>query len=143
MEDLKRRIGELVGEASATMAGDRVFDDVTANRIVEDLWKLVEKERKCVEQLRTQLDGITVVALGHIAPEQIAHQGTYGWSPAYEDVLRLRRDHDRWVLRLRELEGRIRHAGETLTGAFSVPEIDEIRRARGLEPLSLEMFNAE
>jgi hypothetical protein len=41
-----------------------------------------------VEQLRVQLAGCGTAALGSV--EDVAVRGDYGWSPAYEDTLRLR-----------------------------------------------------
>lgn len=47
-----------------------------------------------------------------------------------------RAELERWILRMSALEGRIRHAVDTLQGSLTVPEIDELRRVRGLGPLS-------
>lgn len=47
-----------------------------------------------VEQLRVQLAGCGVAALGGTHESQVAKQGQYGWSPAYEDVLTLRRNYE-------------------------------------------------
>ena len=46
-----------------------------------------------IEQLRTQLAGCSVAALGHI--KNPAKKGDYGWSPAYQDVLDLRKNYER------------------------------------------------
>jgi len=57
---------------------------------VDDLHARHEADEKEVEQLRTQLAGCGVAALGGTKPEVTAKRGDYGWSPAYQDVLNLR-----------------------------------------------------
>jgi hypothetical protein len=52
-----------------------------------------EKERDEAERLRVQLAGCMVAASDGRA-RVAAKEGDYGWSPAYADVLRLRREHD-------------------------------------------------
>lgn len=51
-----------------------------------------ERKDKEIEQLRTQLAGCSVAALGNT--KDIARMGDYGWSPAYQDVLSLRIKYD-------------------------------------------------
>jgi hypothetical protein len=48
-----------------------------------------------IDQLRVQLAGCGAAALGATNPEHVAKRGDWGWSPAYEDVLRLRRRFDK------------------------------------------------
>ena len=50
-----------------------------------------------IEQLRVQLAGCSVAALGGTNKEHIAKEGDYGWSVAYQDVLNLRIEHDRQI----------------------------------------------
>lgn len=53
-----------------------------------------------IEQLRVQLAGCSVAALG--GTNNPASVGDYGWSLAYEDTLRLRRSFDELLAALRE-----------------------------------------
>lgn len=49
-----------------------------------------------VDQLRVQLAGCATAAQGHIHTEgAIAHVGDYGWSPAYQDVVELRKLYEK------------------------------------------------
>lgn len=57
-------------------------------RICNDYTEL-EKE---VEQLQVQLAGCGVAALGGL--KNPAKEGDYGWSPAYQDVLSLRKKYE-------------------------------------------------
>jgi len=58
------------------------------------------------EQLRVQLAGCLMASEGATNPEmsQIAEQGDYGWSLAYETTLQLHRDYDTALGQLRELQ---------------------------------------
>jgi len=62
-----------------------------------------------VEQLRTQLAGCSVAALGGTLNP--ARLGQYGWSPAYQDVLDLRLRVDDLKSGVAEANGRWMEAG--------------------------------
>lgn len=51
---------------------------------------LANSDRHELEQLRVKLAGCAVAALGGLGKGQIAKPYSYGWSPAYADVLLLR-----------------------------------------------------
>ena len=55
--------------------------------------RIAELEQQ-VDQLNVQLAGCSVAALGNTAEDQRAHQGDYGWSASYQDVLELRIKYD-------------------------------------------------
>jgi hypothetical protein len=52
----------------------------------------LREARAEIEQLRVQLAGVSVVALGGLRPEVSVTRGDYGWSPAYADVRKLREE---------------------------------------------------
>ena len=53
-----------------------------------------QPHRAGAEQLQTQLAGCLVAAEGGATGNNDAHQGDYGWSPAFEAVKRIRRERD-------------------------------------------------
>lgn len=57
-----------------------------------------------VEQLQVQLAGCSVAALGGTSGAAVATKEMYGWSPAYQDVLDLRRKYDELKFRMDGLE---------------------------------------
>lgn len=77
--------------------------------------KTVEAERKAVEeemeQLRVQLAGCSVAALGWAQGDNLAKRGDYGWSPSFQDVLDLRQKYEQI---LKEAESERAHAVEQL-----------------------------
>lgn len=57
-------------------------------------WRAMKAEEDA-DQLRVQLAGCGVAALGGTSEAVIVKQGDYGWSPSYQDVLNLRIKYDR------------------------------------------------
>lgn len=70
------------------------------------------------DQLEVQLAGCLTVAEGCTAPDLVAKKGDYGWSPAYEETLRLRRHYNR----TRAERPRICIVLDELLNAQAVPE---------------------
>lgn len=56
-----------------------------------------------VEQLRVQLAGCGVAVFDG-SEEQAATRAMYGWSPVYQDVLNLRREHNKMLAKLAEIQ---------------------------------------
>ena len=54
----------------------------------------VEKLNEEIEHLRVQLAGCLTAAEGGTSDPVVAYEGQYGWSPAYQAVLDLRRKFD-------------------------------------------------
>ena len=75
----------IIGEASGLMAGDRVFDSTRA----EELVQVIAKE---FERLNMQLIACSSAALGIDGPA--LECGHRFWTPAYQDVRRLRHAFD-------------------------------------------------
>ena len=55
-----------------------------------------------IEQMIVQMAGVSSVALG--ATRDVAQPGDYGWSPAYQDTLELRRKYDELLASLRGIK---------------------------------------
>ena len=87
---------------------DSRLAEAFANILVSE-WedKLLNEAEKQAEQLQVQLAGCGAAALGatDTKKSQVAQQGDYGWSPAYQDVLALRRNYDRERKRNSDLVG--------------------------------------
>lgn len=73
--------------------------------------KLVHSLNEQIEQLQVQLAGCSAAALE--ATREPAKRGQWGWSPAYQDVLDLRRKYDTLVGDSLLVEDS--HVGETWT----------------------------
>lgn len=105
----------LVGE-SAVNALDRMIDAVNA----------VAVKRPRAEQAETQLAGCSTAALGGTNPATVATPGMYGWSQSYQDVLNLRRRHDRLEQALQKISSQGYWAHDT-TSTVLVKLLDEYK----------------
>lgn len=76
----------------------KMFQRTARTRGVDEGWKGIEERVKAaendLEQLRVQLAGCGVAALGGTSEPVVAKKGDYGWSPAYQDTLDLRLKYD-------------------------------------------------
>ena len=75
---------------------------IAVDAIPEDVSERLAAVHSEIEQLRVQLAGCSAAALGATAEENIATEGMYGCSPAYQDVLDLRRKYETVVTDLCE-----------------------------------------
>jgi hypothetical protein len=116
-------------------------------------------ERETVEAMRkaardhmqsiVQLAACGVAAGGGTSPSQVATEGQYGWSPAYQAVLNLRNDYDRVESCLKaEAEAKRIAAGPSLdyisgavedftAGRISVGKFGELLGAKDLHAFKL------
>lgn len=81
---------------------DRTFD--------YSVFVTLDKVEKELDQLRTQLAGCSVAALGATSSEQVATKGMFGWSVAYQDVLDLRLKYEKLTKDYEALQNRIEFA---------------------------------
>jgi hypothetical protein len=109
-------VGPLWGVATAL---ERIADEMEYKRRCGAFWRLYEwlrgffyryrpvdkdaiADKQRIEQLEVQLAGCTAAALGWSGASP-AKPGDYGWSPAYQDVLDLRKRYESGASGLGEL----------------------------------------
>ncbi len=87
--------------------------------------------RTQAEQLQTQLAGCSAAALGWT--KEPLKRGDYGWSPAYKNVLELRKKYEEQVKRVAALEkdDALVKAATALHNANTFAEWYEARKALG------------
>lgn len=89
-----------------------------AARELDALAARVQELERELEQVRVQLAGCLAAAEG--ATTDVAKQGDYGWSPAYQETLDLRRQYDRAMKMMREVRPMLLGlAAAKHAGAFS------------------------
>jgi hypothetical protein len=86
---------ELVSEVYASTGGKLAGNTSELLRALRDWIKISRNNNDRAERLLVQLAGCGVAATGW--NNDPAKQGDYGWSPAYQDVLDLRRKYERLV----------------------------------------------
>lgn len=70
---------------------DQMRDHNSTTRVLLDG---IQRLKDQLDQERVQHAGCSVAAMGWISDHNLAKPGDYGWSPAYQDVLDLRRNYE-------------------------------------------------
>ncbi len=97
-ELVQRQAGKIEELIEQRNLGDHEF---------ERLQSLIEEKDEEIDQLRVQLAGCGVAALGGTSDSQICKQGQYGWSASYQETLDLR-------LKYEALTAQVERLGEGL-----------------------------
>lgn len=93
-----------IKECECSSTGIALLDEDEIEAIQDRYDGELAQAKAEIEQLHVQMGGISVAALGCHKPDQIAVQGQYGWSVAYQDVLRLRRQFDETIAEIERLK---------------------------------------
>ncbi len=107
---------------------------------IRALVQLANLDNEIERELALSLDTL-VGEIGRLENQSEARRQTLADVNAQVEALKRERDYHKaeaqqYADRNRELENRAHHAGETLRGHIAPPDIDELRRIRGLEPLA-------
>lgn len=87
----------------------------------------IDDLRQEVEQLRVQLAGCSVAALGWAQGEQDAKCGDYGWSQSFEDVKKLRARYDELLVLIQNIVDWIEDMVNFWPKQLECDELDALR----------------
>lgn len=96
---------------------------------ISRLEELVSKYEAGAKAAQSTLEAITAFHQSQLADYRASYESFA------QTIKELTTERDRYIAENARLWARVQHAKDTLAGLFAPPQMNEIRKVRGLEPL--------